>query len=140
MKKNDDWFNSQIADTKAKLADTSEDKFDNKTDFIFTKASLEGATQGFQNALVEFRKFESESSEVEATIMMHEFCKKLSDKHRIELGKIEALTNQEEEGIVRDRGRLNGLIDSYNQVRVYHDMLTSEHAAIHQRSTAAKKK
>lgn len=139
MTKGEEFFDEQIKFTRTELENISVDKFDNPTDFIFKKASIEAAAQAYQNCLVEYRKNTAAASSEEAAIIMHLYCKGLSDKHRIELGTVEQLVNQEDEKIIADRGRLNGLIDAYNKIRVYHDQLTSQHAALHERAKLGKK-
>lgn len=120
---------SKIGETKDQLQNLSSEQFDNPVDFFFKKASLEGELEAYQNVMVVHRKAVAESSQVEAAILMHKHLKELSDKHRGELGQIEKQENQEDEKITTDRGRLNGLIDGYNNCRIYFDGLTSEHAA-----------
>lgn len=123
------YFQNLILEAKKKWQELSSDQFDNPIDFVFKKATLESEVQAYQNSMVEYTKLVKDSSEEEAAIIMHKFCKNLSDDHRIELGKVEKFENQEDEKITYDRGRLNGLIDGYNTVRLYFDSLTSQHAA-----------
>lgn len=125
---------NEIGKVKDQLQNITQESFNNPVDFFFKKASMEGELTAYQNVMVTHRKAITESSEVEAAILMHKTLKDLSDKHRQELAEIEKLENQEDEKITTDRGRLNGLIDGYNNSRIYFDGLTSEHAAQRQRT------
>lgn len=134
MIKEEQHLRSEIGKVKDQLQNITQESFNNPVDFFFKKASMEGELTAYQNVMVMHRKAVNESSEVEAAILMHKDLKSLSDKHRTELADVEKLENQEDEKITTDRGRLNGLIDGYNNSRIYFDSLTSEHAAQRQRT------
>lgn len=128
------FFTDKISELKTVSQELAPEQFNNPLDFVFKKAQVEAEMSAIQSSLVEHRKFTKSSSEEEAAILIHSYCKNQSDKLRIELGDIEKLENQEDEKITSDRGRLNGLIDGFNSVRVHFDAQTSEYAAKHERS------
>jgi len=134
MIKEEQHLRSKIGEMKDQLQNLTKESFNNPIDYFFKKASIEGELSAYQNVMVTHKKAAAESSQVEAAIVMHKHLKELSDKHRNELAAVEKQEHQEDEKITSDRGRLNGLIDGYNNSRIYFDGLTSEHAAERERS------
>jgi len=134
MREEEKFLRGKIGEMKDKIQNLTEEAFDNKIDYHFQKSVFEGELSAYQNVMVNHTKMVNESSEEEAAIMMHQYLKKLSDTHRLELSNVEKSENQEDEKITTDRGRLNGLIDGYNNSRLYFDSMTSEHAARRERS------
>jgi len=130
----EEFFTDGIAKVKTAYQELNPESFDNPLDYIYKKAQLEAEMQAYQSSMIEYRKYVVAASPEEAAILIHSYCKNMSDANRTKLGEVEKLENQEDEKVTSDRGRYNGLIDAYNDVRVYFDTKTSEYAAAHERN------